>query len=112
LTDNRIVSRWTRTFIPGILLFSGRSPKRQKVNAIGRHNQPHASRTHRRPSCIIQGILATGRQAARTLLRDRNDLPNDIITAVVASGVLEQVTNRGADFRLGVVGAKVSIELV
>jgi hypothetical protein len=61
---------------------------------------------------IVQGISATRRQAARNLVHDRNDLPNDI-TAITAGGTVEQIAHCGADLCFSVVRiAKFPIELV
>lgn len=52
---------------------------------------------------IVQGILATRRQAPRYVVHDRNDLPHNI-TAVAAGGTFEQIAHCGPDLRLGVGG--------
>jgi len=53
---------------------------------------------------VIEGILATRRQAARNLVHDRNDPPHDI-AAVTPGDTVEQIAHRGADLRLSIVGA-------
>jgi hypothetical protein len=61
---------------------------------------------------IVQGISATGREAARDLVNDRNDLPNDI-AAVTTAGAVEQIAHRGADLCFSVVRiAKIPIEFI
>src|SRR5262249_25564948 len=53
---------------------------------------------------ILERILAARCQAARYLAHNFNDLPNNI-AAVVSGSALEQIPNRRADCRLGVLGA-------
>ena len=53
---------------------------------------------------IVEGIRTARRQPARDLVHNLNDLQHDI-AAVATGGGLEQITNRGADLRLGIVGA-------
>jgi hypothetical protein len=53
---------------------------------------------------IIQGIALLGRQPARDLAHDRNDLLHDI-TAGAAGRTSHQILDRGADLGLGVVRA-------
>jgi hypothetical protein len=52
---------------------------------------------------FIQGIALFGRQPARDLAHDRNDLLHDI-TAGAAGSTSQQIPHRGADLRLGVSG--------
>jgi hypothetical protein len=54
---------------------------------------------------IIHGIALLGWQPARDLAHDRNDLLHDI-TAGAAGSTSQQIPNRGADHRLGVVRAR------
>ena len=54
---------------------------------------------------IVQGIRLFRWQSVRYLAHDLNDLSNDI-TANAPHSISQQILNRCADFRLGVIGAR------
>jgi hypothetical protein len=54
---------------------------------------------------VVQGIRLLGRQPARDLAHDRNDLLHDITTGAAGS-TSQRIPHRGADLRLGVVRAR------
>jgi hypothetical protein len=61
---------------------------------------------------IIQGISLLGRQPARDLAHDRNDLLHDI-TAGAAGSTSQQILDRSSDLCFGVVLVyKIPIELI
>jgi len=54
---------------------------------------------------IVQGIALLGRQSARDLAHDRNDLLHDI-TAGATGSTSQQISHRCADLCFGVVRAR------